>query len=66
MFVPNRSSPKAPAGKTKHTSIDSFSRPITRQTKKAATAKAPGATKSGSKQKEIDDQEQSSDPEDVR
>ena len=66
MFAPNCSSPMALAGKTKQTSIDSFSRPITRQTKKAATVKVPGATKSGSKQKEIDDQEQSSDPEDVR
>ena len=63
MFAPNRSSPMAPVGKTKQTSIDSFSRPTTRQTKKAATERGPSAAKPGSKQKDVDDQERSGDPE---
>ena len=63
MFAPNRSSPMALVGKTKQTSIDLFSRPTTRQTKKAATERGPSAAKPGSKQKDVDDQERSGDPE---
>ena len=57
MFTPNQSSPMVPVGKANQTSIDSFSRPTTRQAKKAAMAKGPRAAMSGSKQKEVDDQE---------
>ena len=63
MFVPSRSSPMAPSGKTKQTSLDLFGRPATRLTRRAATEKGTGVAKLSGKQRDADNQEQSGDPE---
>ena len=54
MFAPSCSSPMVPHGKMKQMSLDSFGRPSTRLARKEAESKGPGAVKSSSKQKEVD------------
>ena len=66
MFAPSHSSPMAPHGKMKQTSLDLFGRPSTRLARKEAELKGPGAAKLSSKQKEVGQREQSREPEGIR
>ena len=54
MFAHSQSSPMAPPGKTKQTSLDLFSRLSTRTTRRTATEKGTGVAKSSGRQKDTE------------